>query len=167
MSLNRYKWHIHVLPEDDANRQIANGFMQNLALDASVIQILPPVGGWNKVVDEFVEVHAVEMRKYTLRTILLIIDFDGKMVERLKYISDKIPADLADRVFILGVQTEPEELKRILHKSLEEIGKALSQDCEDNTRTTWECSLLAHNRAQLDRLFVSVRPFLFNSSIAN
>jgi hypothetical protein len=27
MAVNRYKPHIYVVPEDDANRQIANGFL--------------------------------------------------------------------------------------------------------------------------------------------
>ncbi len=42
MSVNRALPHVLVLPEDDANRQIANGFL--LALDSSVqrrIQVLP------------------------------------------------------------------------------------------------------------------------------
>jgi hypothetical protein len=167
MSINKYKQHIYVLPEDDANRQIANGFIQNLALNERAIQILPPVGGWKRVVDEFVDVHASEMQKYPLRKMLLIVDFDEEITERWDYINKNIPSDLTGRVFVLGVQSEPEELKRSLHKTLEEIGKALSQDCEYNTRTIWECSLLVHNQAQLDRLFTSVRPFLFNSSVAD
>ena len=68
-----------MVPEDDANRQIANGFIHNPALDSSVIQVLPPVGGWEKVVDEFVDVHVSEMRKYTLRTLFwLLISMEGQ-----------------------------------------------------------------------------------------
>lgn len=45
MSVNRYQPHVLVLPEDDANRQLANGFV--LDLDATVltrIQVLEEVG---------------------------------------------------------------------------------------------------------------------------
>lgn len=47
MSINKYKAHLLVLPEDDANRQMANGFILDPNLNERVIQVLPPVGGWN------------------------------------------------------------------------------------------------------------------------
>jgi hypothetical protein len=42
MGLNKYKPHLLVLPEDDPNRQIANGFVHNPAVDLNerAIQIL-------------------------------------------------------------------------------------------------------------------------------
>jgi len=46
------------LPEDRANRQIANGFQ--MALDWQVqgrIQVLPEAGGWSKVLDVFESDH--------------------------------------------------------------------------------------------------------------
>ena len=48
MSINKHKLHLLVLPEDDADRQIANGFViaQGVGLDYRAIQILPEVGGW-------------------------------------------------------------------------------------------------------------------------
>ena len=63
MSVNKYKSHIFVLPEDDANSQIANGFVLDPNLNARAIQILLPAGGWTKVVDEFRDVHVREMQK--------------------------------------------------------------------------------------------------------
>ena len=39
--MNRYKPHVLVVPEDDANRQLANGFLQNPALNLRAIQVLP------------------------------------------------------------------------------------------------------------------------------
>lgn len=68
MSTNNYKPHLHVLPEDDANRQIANGFLLNPHLNERAIQILPIVGGWKKVLDVFKSVHARELKKYLERT---------------------------------------------------------------------------------------------------
>ena len=49
--MNRYKPHVLVVPEDDANRQLANGFLQNPALNLRAIQVLPPAGGWVKVLN--------------------------------------------------------------------------------------------------------------------
>jgi hypothetical protein len=81
MSPNQYKPHILVLPEDDANRQIANGFIQSPNLNA---------------------------------------------------------------------------------QSFEEIGDVLAQDCSDNTNELWGHELLKHNKTELERMILSVKPFLFN-----
>jgi len=58
---NRHQPHILVLPEDDANRQLANGFV--LDLDQSTlrrIQVLPEVGGWRVVLDTFESDHIAD-----------------------------------------------------------------------------------------------------------
>ena len=44
MSVNRHKPHLLVLPEDDANRQLARGF--ELELSTRQFQVLQPAGGW-------------------------------------------------------------------------------------------------------------------------
>lgn len=46
MSVNNYKPHLLVLPEDEANRQLANGFLQDFSLNLRCIQVLPIAGGW-------------------------------------------------------------------------------------------------------------------------
>lgn len=162
MGMNKYKPHIFVLPEDDATRQIANGFVLNLTINARTIQILPPAGGWGKVLDEFEREYVCEMRKYPQRNIVLIIDFDCQVNERLNDIKTKIPQELSNRVFVLGVLSEPEKLRRNLGKNFEDIGKSLSQDCSDNTQKTWGHELLKHNKTELDRMVSFVKPFLFN-----
>ncbi|MGA2659008.1 MAG: hypothetical protein ABSH34_16015 [Verrucomicrobiota bacterium] len=53
MSVNKYRPHVYVLPEDDANRQLANGFLLHPDLLARNIQVLPEVGGWHEVLDHF------------------------------------------------------------------------------------------------------------------
>ena len=44
MSVNVYKPHVLVLPEDDANREIANGFLLAPSLKLRNIQVLPCAG---------------------------------------------------------------------------------------------------------------------------
>lgn len=164
MSTSKYTPHLLVLPEDDANRQLANGFIHHPSIDERAIQILPPAGGWGKVIDEFERVHAYEMRRYSKRNLVLMIDFDNRADERLNHIRGKIPSELSDRVFVLGVSSEPEKLKaRLDRKSFEDIGKSLAQDCADNTRLTWGHDLLKHNEIELDRMASSVKPFLFSA----
>ncbi len=163
MSVNKYREHILVLPEDDANRQIANGFLLDQNLNERVIQILPPSGGWTKVMDSFRDNHVSEMHKYPHRMMLLLIDFDQDE-NRLDNVINQIPYGLTDRVFVLGTQSEPEHLKKNIAdlNTFEDIGKALAQDCVNETDNIWGHDLLKHNRNELDRMILSVKPFLFN-----
>lgn len=114
--------------------------------------------------EEFRDVHVSEMRRYPERRIVLLIDFDGR-IQRLSYVKGEIPSDLSDRVFVLGVLSEPERLKKSIGMTLEQIGKALAQDCVDETRSVWAHALLTHNETELDlmdRTNPSVRQVLFS-----
>ena len=166
--INRYKPHLLVLPEDDANRQIANGFILNSNVNEFAIQVLPIADGWGKLVDKFKDDHVSLMRRFPRRMMVLLIDFD-RQGERLSYVKSQIPEALQDRVFILGVLSEPEDLKRIKKKfesigtgKLEQIGETLANDCSNNTNELWGHDLLKHNKTELDRMILSVKPFLFN-----
>ncbi|MEH2415157.1 hypothetical protein [Nostoc sp.] len=161
MSINNERPHIFVLPEDDANRQIANGFILDLNLNSSAIRVLPVARGWKNVVKKFTNDYASTMRQHPHRMIALLIDFD-EYEDRLIYVKNQIPDDLKNRVFVLGVLSEPERLKRDINKDFEKIGEALAKDCSDNTNELWGHHLLKHNKTELDRMISSVKPFLFN-----
>ena len=156
MSCNKYLPHVFVLPEDDANRQLANGFV--LTLPRS-IQVLEEVGGWNEVWKRFLADHVTEMELYPHRSMVLLIDFDGDE-DRLRLVNDRIPEHLRGRVYVLGSLSEPEDLRADLG-SPETIGLALARDCRENTDRTWGHRLLRHNAGELQRLRENVRPFLF------
>jgi len=162
MSLNRYRPHLFILPEDDANRQIASSFVLHPNLNERVIQVLPPAGGWMKVINQFTEVHISEMHQYSEERLILLIDFD-LCEDRLNYIKGKIPPLLHERVFVVGVLSNPEQLRSNLKKSFEEIGEVLANNCANNTSEVWEHELLEHNRIELSRITSSVKPFLFSS----
>ncbi len=162
MRVNKYQHHLLVLPEDDANRQIANGFILNSNINEPVIQVLPIADGWGKVVDKFKENHISEMRKFSKRMIVLLIDFDESYEDRFSYVKKQIPDDLENRVFVLGVLSEPEKLRSNLGNNFECIGETLAKDCSNNTNELWGHHLLRHNKTELDRMILSVKPFLFN-----
>jgi hypothetical protein len=111
MSINKYQPHILVLPEDDANRQIAIGFILNESLNQRAIQILPSAGGWKRVVEKFKDDYIFTMLQYPDRMIVLMIDFDDNQEARLCFVKNEIPDDLRNRVFVVGVKSEPENLK--------------------------------------------------------
>ena len=160
MSVNNYRDHLFILPEDDANRQLANGFILNQDINLRSIQILPPAGGWSKVLNKFTEIHAHEMKKYGCRMMLLLVDFDQDK-ERLIHIKSKIPQELADRVFVLGVWSEPEKLRTKTRKTFEKIGYSLAEECPASKNELWADDLLRHNEDELDRIIASAGSFLF------
>ncbi len=157
MSVNRYKPHVLIIPEDDANRQLANGFVLNISIGQ--VQIEPVARGWGHVCEIFVSDHAPLMGKFENRFVVLLIDFDGD-VNRLQKVKQQIPAPLTDRVFILGAQTEPEKLKQAGLGSYEDIGGRMAEDCRNGTQTIWAHELLRHNEGQLNRLREAVCPNL-------
>ena len=160
MSVNKHLPHVLVLPEDDANRQLANGFQLEVDwVKQRQMQVLEEAGGWVAVLEQFLSDQAAGMEANPDRFMVLVIDFDTHN-ERLAHATSRIPEHLRERVFILGAWSEPEELKRTLG-SYERIGSALAKDCREGTETIWEHDLLRHNAGELARLRERVRPILF------
>ena len=150
MSINRFADHVFILPEDDANRQLANGFLLNVHVTTQ-IHILKEVGGWARVRDCFASDHLGGMRRFGRRFMVLLVDFDND-INRREAIKATIPEDLVDRVFVLGAWGEPEELRRAGLGTFEEVGKALAEDCRSGSQGIWEHHLLQHNKDELERL---------------
>lgn len=164
MSVNRYQPHVMVLPEDDANRQLVNGFLLSESLSTRQIQVLPVAGGWMEVLDRFKSDHVSEMDKYPDRLMVLLIDFDSRN-DRLDSAKAAIPVRLIDRVLILGVWSEPERLRTNLGgRSYEQIGREMAHDCRDESDVIWGHELLRHNTSEMDRFRDRFRPILFQST---
>lgn len=159
MSVNKNKPHVLVLPEDDADRQLATGFESQIA--TRQFQVLQPANGWQAVLEAFDQNEVAGMRRWTPhRHLVLVIDFDGHP-ERLQYAKTKIPEDVRERVYIVGSLTDPQRLRAHLRKDLETIGQELATDCRNDTSTTCSHKLLHHNATELARLRTHVRSILF------
>ena len=161
--VNRHRPHVLVLPEDDANRQLANGFVLSPRLRTRNVQILEEVGGWLEVLNRFKSDQIEGMQRYPSRLMILLIDFDQD-TNRLTTAKAAVPENLAERVFILGTFSEPEALKKDGLGSYETIGRALADDCYEGTDKTWSHPLLKHNNHELNRLRDPVYPILFNGA---
>ena len=160
---NKYAPHLLVLPEDDANRQIANGFVKYYAVRDRRMQVLPPEGGWIKTKNAFLKEYSEYVRTYRDCIFMLLIDMDGR-TERPGEVNSEIPQDLQDRVFILGTESEPEELRSALNShSLEGIGLSLAEECVESRHMLWNHPMLQHNQAELNRIRPMVKPFLFQN----
>lgn len=160
MSVNENKPHLYVLPEDDANRQIVNGFAGCIRdRHSRSFQVLPIARGWSNVVEKFETQHIAKMRKNTNTHLALILDFDDRLGDfrnRLNDIKAIIPDDLKDRVFIFGVLSEPENLRSATRKSFEKMGETLARECATEQYALWQHRLLVHNQGELDR----IHPFI-------
>jgi hypothetical protein len=161
VSVNVYKPHVNVLPEDDANRQIANGFLLDPSIKLRNIRILDPAGGWLKVLDSFLNDHIAYLQKWPECHLVLLIDYDNDVESRTKQFVSQFPEDIRDRVFLLGTQSEPEPLRKEYGDSLENIGKALAAECYRDETNLWNHALLAHNAAERARLNANVKGILF------
>jgi hypothetical protein len=160
MAPNKHQPHVLVLPEDGADRQLANGFLLDLSLFTRRIQVLEEAGGWTRVLDQFETDHVVGLERWPTRFMVLLIDFDGNE-NRLAQAKSRIPASLHDRVFVLGSLTDPEDLTNQFGLSFEEIGKALAKDCREDSNAIWSHTLLRHNADELNRMRDCIRPILF------
>ncbi len=156
---NNYLPHLHILPEDRADRELANGFLLDDRVKHRNVQVLPPAGGWSKTIDS---ITSSGLEKFSKRHLLLLIDFDDHFDERMKIFREKTPEPLIDRVFILGSLKEPEDLRRSLGISFEAMGQQIAKDCAEGADFFWQHPLTLHNRAELERLAGKVRTILFS-----
>ena len=159
MSCNKYRRHVLVIPEDDANAQLATGFVLGVTQHRNV-QILPAAGGWPNVCQIFISEHIKGMREYTDRNVVLLLDFDD-LADRRQKVEAHVPSDLASRVFVLGARSEPEALKQAGLGSFEQIGNQLATECRAGTSGLWSHELLQHNAVEINRLGIAVRATLF------
>lgn len=151
MSANKYSEHLVVIPEDDANRQILNGFRNTLGVDFRKIQVEPVAGGWKKVLETFESDHIPTMGTFPKRHVLLMIDFDRDS-NRIDEVKKVIPEELRDRVFVLGVFSEPEDLSKSIRQTEEMIGELLADACLNKVEGLWSNPLLNHNNDELTRM---------------
>ena len=160
MGVNRDLPHLFVLPEDKANSDIATEFHIQVPFSRyRQMQVLKPAGGWSAVLSVFNTEYVTSMENNPHRYMLLLIDFDGDE-NRLETLVTKIPANLRDRVFILGSLIDPEALKAELG-SYKTIGSTLASECREQRLVFWNHRLLLHNKIELERLRLVVREILF------
>lgn len=166
MSINRYRKHLLILSEDDAYKDIANGFVNHYAIVGTQIHIAQSAGGWRELLTLFTQTYLGDVRKYQERHVLMLLDLDGDQKNRTSEILEAIPNDVKDRVFFLCCLDEAEDFKRELgYGKFENFGERLAESCYCSTYggldPIWGCMQLNHNNDELIRLAMAVRPLLF------
>jgi hypothetical protein len=166
VTMNRYAPHVYIIPEDDCDRQLANGFVLHDQVKSPRVQVREPAGGWREVIKIFEAeyIHLLHAdRKDQEGYVVMLIDFDGYYDDRRKEFEDAIPSDLKQRVFVVGSKLTPEDLKKQLGKNYEQIGLLLADDCFGGTLTTWNHDHLKHNDPDRLRLVNIVKSILFGA----
>jgi hypothetical protein len=159
--MNKYAPHVYVIPEDDRDRQIADGFVLHHQVKDSRIQVVPPAGGWSKVLKTFRDEYIKKLNDYAHAHVIMLIDFDDHVDTRRAEFDKEIPDEFKTRVYVIGSKNTPESLKNELKKSFEAIGTSLADDCEAGTTVWWDHEHLKHNELDRKRLVETVKPFLF------
>lgn len=159
--MNKYAPHVYVIPEDDRDRQIADGFVLHHQVKDTRIQVVPPAGGWPNVLKTFRDEYIPKLRDYRDAHVIMVIDFDNQVEKRKADFEQEIPEEFKVRVFVIGPKHTPETLKNELKKSFEEIGTSLADDCGADTTALGGHEQLNHNDADRQRLVQAVKPFLF------
>jgi hypothetical protein len=161
MIMNKYIEHIYVIPEDDADRQIAVGFVGHHRVRDIRIKVMPVAGGWSNVLKTFKDEYVQRLRDNSKAHVVMLIDFDGHFDERRAKFENEIPDEIKPRVFVVGSKNTPETLKNALNKNFERIGESLADDCDAGTTEHWGHEQLTHNDPDRRRLDQLVKPFLF------
>lgn len=159
--MNKYENHVYLIPEDDADRQIANGFVDHPQIRDARIKVMSPAGGWRGVLQTFQAEYVRLLRDYPKGHVVMLIDYDGRFEARRAEFEQATPEGIRARVFVVGSKTEPERLKNELGKHYEEIGFSLAAECAAGVAELWSHDHLRHNDADRLRMIQTIRPFLF------
>ena len=163
MSVNLALPHLIVIPEDNANREIANGFRLIIEKNDRQFLMKKPARGWPNGRYELVALSdsTGHLQKYKSSHAALIVDFDGKR-ERGSEIKQLVSEEVIDRVFVIGVLSEPEKLRNATGMKFEQLGIQIAEGCKDSSINFWQHDLLAHNIEEIRRLSGAVRDIFFN-----
>jgi hypothetical protein len=140
---------------------MVNGFSTLLEINERQFYVYDLARGWERGKETLLKLSKGYMREYPSSYALLIVDFDGN-AHRGSEIKNQIPEEVRDRVFVVGVLNEPENLKNSTGMKFEQLGLQIAEGCKDSNIDFWERQeLLAHNVDEIRRLSKAVRNLFF------
>ena len=160
MSVNKYKPHLFVVPEDKADKNFAVGFELDPRLATGSFQIMSLAGGWLKAIEIIRDEHVLKLQKNKYSHVLGIIDCDGDD-ERIANELAKFPDDLVDRIFLLGAIQTPEVFRKNVGDKSERIGERMADECFNETFDLWNHEDLIHLSDEIQRAKHVIRPIVF------
>ena len=160
--MNKFKPHLFIVPEDDADRQIAVGFQMHLEAKGEM-QIVDVARGWLKVVGVIKDEYVPLLKNNLNSHVLGIIDCD-KDVDRIAEQLENFPEDIRNRIFLLGVNENPQEFKRSAKMHFAEIGEKLADECYKDELDLWNHEMLSYSSSEALRAKDVLRELVFGLS---
>jgi hypothetical protein len=133
MASNKFRWHLRIFVEDDANRQIVNGFLESFFQRniPRCIRVLQSSRGWDSTLKAAKQDCA---EGGSCRRVLAVIDFDGD-ANRIRTATVKGQANF----YVVGCREEPEKLRQLLQRPghFSTLGNSLAREYCDNNTSLW------------------------------
>lgn len=158
-AVNKFKPHLFIVPEDEADERIANGFQLHLEV-AGEVQIMPAAGGWKKVINTILVEYVPILKSNGNAHVIGIIDCDNDS-ERIAKQLATFPADLRERIFVIGANANPEVFKNAVKMKFEQIGEKLAAECFSDQFELWNHEMLSYAAGEVVRAKNTLRTFLF------
>ena len=160
--MNKFKPHLFIAPEDDADRQIAVGFQMHLEAKGEM-QIVDVARGWLKVVGVIKDEYVPLLKNNLNSHVLGIIDCD-KDADRIAEQLENFPEDIRNRIFLLGVNENPQEFKRSAKMHFAKIGEKLADECYKDELDLWNHEMLSYSSSEALRAKDALRELVFGLS---
>jgi len=152
--VDKFKPHLFIVPEDDADRQIAVGFQMHLEAKGEM-QIVDVARGWLKVVGVIKDEYVPLLKNNLNSHVLGIIDCD-KDADRIAEQLENFPEDIRNRIFLLGVRSAK------MHFA--EIGEKLADECYKDELDLWNHEMLSYSSSEALRAKDVLRELVFGLS---
>lgn len=162
MSLNKYRFQLVVVAEDENLVDVAQGFHEGMGGDRR-IHVEPVEGprrshhGWTGAIASLVNYN---LQQCPLRHILLFIDFDHDPILRLSEVWERILKleleNCKSRIHVVGITNQSEDIDR--HGgTFRDFGRKVADVCLGRcSEDVWQQSALQDNEEELSRLRTSV-----------
>ena len=135
MSVNKYKKHVMVYAEDEATKQLAESFLNDDGFDLRRVT-LQKCQGWKDAVERAKRDGQLDKGE---RRAVVLIDLDGAST-RVTDIKNAVPADLQERIFIIGWTGCIEQLKinaNCRGIGFQKLGEQLAADFRGSCAGIW------------------------------
>lgn len=170
MSINRQRKHVIFFGEDEATRNLAQGFCESEKINDLKCEVWSTYGtGWQSTIDA---IETVRMSRYPQTHLVLVIDLDRRGEDRIAALKREIAnCPCKDRVYIIGCTKDVQALQRsftpvnsIGKLSAQETGRTIADRSSKDVSCmegVWGDSSLVHNKDELERLCRNLKDVIF------
>lgn len=170
MSINRQQKHVIFFGEDEATRNLAQGFIEGENINELRCDVWHTFGtGWKSTTEAM---ELVGMSRYPLTHLILVIDLDRQEKHHIEDLKQEIDqTSFSDRVYVIGGSKDVQALQRAFTAansigkiSAQDTGREIANQCfkdESCVEGVWCDPALEHNRTELERICRNLKDIIF------